>query len=259
MDALELIGRAPLDHASPTPLYRQLEQRLLQLIGTGELNEHAPLPTELELSQTFGLSRATVRRCYQDLVESGTVVRRRGQGTFVSDSHRHLDRILNFSTEEEEAGHVPTSKVLSFRRKQSRGGISRRLGVSDGTEVWEIRRVRLSDGRPRHLALSYVPVDLCPTLTRKDAESSLYARIAEETGALPVRSEEVYEAVLLDSAEARALDSRTGMPAMRILRTTYDSYGHAFEACILVSPGPISRFLVVTTADGASFSRIAAD
>lgn len=258
MNALETISQTPLDSESPTPLYEQLEQRLLQLIATGGLDAQTPLPTEIELCDTFGLSRATVRRCFQDLVGSGTVVRRRGKGTFVSPNqiHRGFDSILNFSTAEAERGHKPSSKVLSLHKTTSSGGISRCLGVPDGTDVWEIRRVRLSDGKPRHLATAFVPVELCPTLTRADVEKSLYARITEETGALPVRSEEVYEAVLLDKSEARALGSKPGQPAMRVLRTTFDSYGRCFEACVLVGPGPVNRFSVTTTAAGSTFHHI---
>ncbi|MEE1045055.1 MAG: GntR family transcriptional regulator [Olegusella sp.] len=258
MTALETIAQTPLDPESPTPLYQQLEQRLLQLIASGALDAQTPLPTEFELCRAFDLSRATVRRCFSDLVASGAVVRRRGKGTFVSPNriHRGFDGILNFSTEEAERGHTPSSKVLSLTKTTSNGGISRCLGVPDGTAVWEIRRVRLSDGKPRHLATAFVPVELCPELTRADVEKSLYARITEETGALPVRSEEVYEAVLLDKAEARALGSQPGQPAMRVLRTTFDSYGRCFEACVLVGPGSVNRFSVVTTAEGSVFHHI---
>ena len=82
MDALTAIAREPLDSTSDTPLYRQLEDRILQVIASRMLGENDPLPPELAIGSALGLSRATVRRCFEDLVEDGRVVRRRGRGTW---------------------------------------------------------------------------------------------------------------------------------------------------------------------------------
>ncbi|MDD3485329.1 MAG: GntR family transcriptional regulator, partial [Atopobiaceae bacterium] len=142
MDALSAITADPLDHASATPLYLQLEQRILQVIATGGLDETTPLPTDQELCQNLGLSRTTVRRCYQDLVDTGSVVRRRHEGTFVcpTSTRQNLGMLLNFSAEMAREGKEATSEVLGLRRRASDRGISKRLQVPDGTEVWEIRR-----------------------------------------------------------------------------------------------------------------------
>lgn len=261
MDALPAIAQAPLDEASELPLYRQLYQRITQFIASGSLDATTPLPTEKQLCEAFGLSRATVRRCFQDLVDEGRVVRRRGQGTFVSPGAGAASALghgdtLSFSAEMRKAGRTPSSRVLGLRRRQATKGISRRLDIPDGTPVWEVRRLRLADDQPMQLAVAYVPEELCPELTKADLESSLYALIAEKSDRLPGRAEETYEAVCLDASEAKALGVRPGTAAMRVLRTTYDTSGRPFEASVLIAPGDRDRLVVSLSPTGTELRRV---
>jgi len=67
------------------PLYRQLAAKLRR-----EIREHhtqgARLPTDADLCTQNGVSRITVRRAMEILVQEGLVERRRGRGTFVKPS-----------------------------------------------------------------------------------------------------------------------------------------------------------------------------
>jgi GntR family transcriptional regulator len=51
-----------IDPTSPVPKYFQLRGILLELIDDSELPVDAPIPSERELCQRFGLSRMTVRQ-----------------------------------------------------------------------------------------------------------------------------------------------------------------------------------------------------
>ncbi|MCI1666405.1 MAG: GntR family transcriptional regulator [Atopobiaceae bacterium] len=252
MDAIAAITDRPLDHGSDEPLYLQLERRILQVIATGGLDEKTPLPTEQQLCDALDVSRTTVRRCYQDLTETGSVTRRRREGTFVSPSstRQNLGMLLNFSAEMTREGKEPSSKLMGLRKRTSSKGISRRLQVPDGTEVWEIKRLRLGNGIPMRLETAFVPCSLCPTLSERDLRKSLYARITEESGALPARAEEAYEAVCLDKKEADALDEKPGSPAFRVLRTSYDTLKRPFETSVLVEPADRNHLLVTLDTEG---------
>lgn len=258
MDALSALAREPLDANSNVPLYQQLKARILQLIATRAFDEKTPLPTEQDIAAALGLARGTVRRCFQDLVDEGSVVRKRGQGTFVSwNGGTHtLGTAFNFTAEIQALGMTPSSRVLSLRQREARAGISRRLNIPDGTEVWEIRRVRLADEKPMQYVTAYVPCDVCPTLAMADLEWSLYALVANMSGRMPARAEESYEAVNLDATEARALDVAPGTAALRVLRTTYDQHGLPFEASVIVLRADRNRFLLTLDANGTTFSKI---
>lgn len=258
MDTLSTLSREPLDPDSPTPLYQQLKERILQLIATRAFDEETPLPKEQDIAQVLNLSRGTVRRCFQDLVDEGTVVRRRGRGTFVAwpgDAHT-LETAFNFTGEIAALGMTPSSRVLSLRQQEARSGVSKRLGVADGTKVWEIRRIRLADDKPMQYVTAYVPCKICPNLSRKALESSLYTLIAEASGRMPARAEEVYEAINLDAIEARGLGLEPGTAALRVLRTTFDQHGRPFEASVIVLRADHNRFRVVLDTAGMTFSKI---
>src|SRR5690606_23841351 len=73
----------PLDRTSPVPLYFQLAQELERRIREGELPPGTRLENEILLADRLGLSRPTLRRAIEYLVDQGLLVRKRGVGTQV--------------------------------------------------------------------------------------------------------------------------------------------------------------------------------
>ena len=148
MNTLDVIASQPLNTESEHPLYRQLQERIVQLIATGFLSEGTALPTEQSLCESFGLSRATVRKCFEGLVKSGRVIRKRGKGTFVSKGNDRpgLDTALNFSAEMAGFGKTPSSHVVSFQQVEAPNWVSELLELQESNAVWQIERVRLADG-----------------------------------------------------------------------------------------------------------------
>ena len=259
MGALETIAGEPLDHLSSKPLYQQLKERILQVIAAHAIDAETPLPGEMELCEALGLSRATVRRCFQDLVNEKRVVRKRGQGTFIKEqtSGPYADIALNFSARMRESGKVPSSRILSFKRIGASAGVAASLRIEPGTEVWEIRRLRLADGSPMECNFVYIPCELCPDLTRADLEHSLYAYMARTAHVLPASFDAYYEAINLDKREAHLLEQPTGKSALRILRTTLDAHGDPFEVAVVISCDGHAKLHVQIGAEGTSFSAIA--
>ena len=60
-----------LNNTIATPLYKQLEEKLQHEIETGERPAGSRLPTENELSETYHVSRVTVRKALAGLSELG--------------------------------------------------------------------------------------------------------------------------------------------------------------------------------------------
>src|ERR1700743_2648653 len=72
-----------VDRNSPVPLYFQVAQHLEHLIESGEMPTGTRLENEIDLADQLGLSRPTMRRAIQYLVDRGLLVRKRGVGTQV--------------------------------------------------------------------------------------------------------------------------------------------------------------------------------
>lgn len=79
-----------LDRDSPVPLYDQLASLLRTEIEAGRLTGR--VPSEPSLVQTFGLSRGTVGRAVQILVDAGLVTYSQGRGAFVVPPERRMPR-----------------------------------------------------------------------------------------------------------------------------------------------------------------------
>ena len=79
-----------LNNTIATPLYKQLEEKLQHEIETGERPAGSRLPTENELSETYHVSRVTVRKALAGLSELGYLDRKSGKGTFVAEKFLFL-------------------------------------------------------------------------------------------------------------------------------------------------------------------------
>lgn len=66
-----------LDPQSIVPLYKQLKDLLLQEIKEGIYKANQKIPTELELSEKYQISRMTVRKALAELVEEGVLAKNR--------------------------------------------------------------------------------------------------------------------------------------------------------------------------------------
>lgn len=70
-----------LDRDSNTPLYKQVEQIIKQLLDTAPYNSGEYLPGENELIEQLGVARHTVRHALKELTDKGLIIRERGKGT----------------------------------------------------------------------------------------------------------------------------------------------------------------------------------
>ncbi len=67
--------------------HHQLREFLARSITSGQFADGSMLPPEVELARRLGISRGTVRKAFEMLVEEGLCTRRRGLGTFISTGY----------------------------------------------------------------------------------------------------------------------------------------------------------------------------
>lgn len=83
------------------PIYRQLRDRLLEMILEGVYNDGDALPSVRQVSSELRINPITVSKAYQTLVEDELVEKRRGLGMYVTEGARRKlatierDRFLN--------------------------------------------------------------------------------------------------------------------------------------------------------------------
>ena len=67
------------------PIYRQLRDRVVDMILDGVLRDGDALPSVRNVAAEYRLNPLTVLKGYQELVDEGLVEKKRGRGMFVND------------------------------------------------------------------------------------------------------------------------------------------------------------------------------
>jgi len=72
------------------PIYRQLRDRVVDLILDGVLSEGDPLPSVRNVAADYRLNPITVLKSYQQLVDEQLVEKKRGLGMYIKPGARNL-------------------------------------------------------------------------------------------------------------------------------------------------------------------------
>jgi GntR family transcriptional regulator len=208
------------------PRYFTIEQSLRARIAT--LDADAPLPSDAQLCEEFGVSRMTARGAVQRLVQEGLVYRVPGRGTFVAPAraNRTASHILSFSDEMRRRGRRPRSRVVERGRRAATSDEERRLATR---EVFVLRRVREADGEPVALETAVFPADRVQAVLDGDLESvSVFATLAA-AGLVPTAGRAAIGAEAATADDAKLLGVKKGEPLLVERRLILDQDGAPLE------------------------------
>ena len=227
--AITGVPRFAIDRNSPVPLYFQVAQHLEDSIHTGAIPTGTLFQNEVDLAASLGLSRPTMRRAMQHLVDKGLVVRRRGIGTrVVQPKLRRPLELTSLYDDLTRAGRKPTTEILSFESVEAADDVAERLEVSEGTTVLELVRLRRADGEPIAKLTNYLPERIA-TFDKDDlVEHGLYELIRRQ-GVTLHSATQTLGARTATAAEARLLGEPRGGALVTAQRVTYDDHGIAVE------------------------------
>jgi GntR family transcriptional regulator len=218
-----------LDRSGPVPLYFQVATRLERAITDGALPAGARLENEVALGQRLGLSRPTVRRAIQDLVDKGLLVRRRGIGTQVV--HGQVSRKVDLTSLYEDlavGNQKPETRVLQRELVPADARIAAELLITTGAPVLHIRRLRLADSTPVAILENFLPEEFSDITEAELATYGLYQVMRGRGTTMSVAKQRI-GARRAVADEAEFLDIEKGGPVLTTDRTVYDNSGHAIE------------------------------
>ena len=218
-----------LDRSGPVPLYYQISSRLEQAIRDQTLPAGSRLENEVALASRLGLSRPTIRRAIQDLVDQGLLVRRRGLGTTVANRkvHRKFE-LTSLYDDLVKSGQTPRTEVRLLEVRRAPDHVAEALGVPAGLDVTWIERLRHAGGEPLAIMHNAVPLDLLPLCAEDLVRCGLY-ELLRAAGHVPRMASQTVGAKSATAAEARLLGDSRGAPMLTMVRTAWDASGRAVE------------------------------
>lgn len=211
-----------LSRRSPIPLYYQVETALRDEVAAGRYPTGAPLPTEDLLVRRFDVSRITVRRALERLVQEGLIYRVPGRGTFVNSLRsiefriqRNPADLMGFEDDIRRGGFVPETRVLRHDWVRPPADVAEALGIAAGTEVlWLFRRGTVG-GQPLWIEDRYIVRTWASRLRPRDlAVPSLLATLARAQGFTVDRARVRIAARGASRDEGRLLALRVGAPVL---------------------------------------------
>lgn len=215
---------------APGPLYRRVSDQLMAAVSDGRLKPGEALAGEHALCEQFGVSRITVRRALDDLVQRGVLERRRGVGTFVSEGNRGawlakltgvLEDVLTPSDHVIVGEHMaePPADVLGFAR------------LPAGTRLKAYEATNRVAGAPLVHISYYFPPEVARHLSAKAlaGPSHVVNAVERALGCQVDFAEQVVEAAIASKAVGQALGIAVGAPVLRAIRVYYDTTGRLIE------------------------------
>lgn len=220
-----------LDTASIIPLYKQLKELILGEIKDGKLKVNQKIPTELELSERFQISRMTVRKALAELVDEGVLAKKQGKGTFVQEEKivEDLSSPNSFTNLCKRNGKEPGGRTLKSVLQTARSRDQKLLHLKEDEQVIRIERVRTADNVPVMLENLYFPGHLKDILVENLNDTSLYQILREKYGLHSGNSVMEISVCEATTEEASVLEIRTGKPCLLMEEVVYDQYGDALH------------------------------
>lgn len=166
-----------LDRSQSTPLWSQLEADLRARLEAGEFAD--AFPTDLELTEAYGVSRHTVREAIRHLNKTGVLKRERGRGTVVNraEFEQSLGTLYSLFQSVESAGVEQTSEVLRCEVVNDSVAATH-LGVDESVELVLLERLRLAGGSPLAVDRAWLRREVAEPLLDVDwSRTALYREL----------------------------------------------------------------------------------
>ena len=239
-----------IDRNSHEPSYAQLVRIVQEQIATGRLRPGDQLPSESRLCQHHAVSRMTVRRAINILVEQGLVVSRQGQGTFIKPMQFwaatfSLGQLQNLLADERGM----RIKILEASINSAGGKVTRKMGIEKGRRMLFIRRLILSHDRPIMYHREYIIYDPLRPIVESQLEVTSLRGLFEAAGnSFIKRSLLSVEATVLKDEEAQLLQAPVATAAFCLEHIFYDFEDRPVSWGWFICPGANLRFTTVVGA-----------
>jgi GntR family transcriptional regulator len=207
------------------PLYQRLRDEIVGKITTGEWRPDQPIPTEAELTKTYGIAVGTVRKAVDVLVTEGLLKRVQGRGTFVRRPSFNglLFRFFRYQSGEGEC-KIPEGRVLGRTLETPPPHVASALELSAKAKTIRLERLRLID---HHVVLTeeiWLPKSRFAALLKIEPagfDDLLYPFYESRCGQIVASAKEILTVESANAKVAQALGIEPGRPAVVIERLAF--------------------------------------
>jgi len=188
-----------INHDSPIPLHLQVEELLRKLLSSSEYRDGALLPKEVELSNSLGVSRNTIRQATNKLEVEGLLIRKKGVGSRAAGKkplYTGLDHWYSFTNEMKERGIEVFNLSLSVKWVQADKKLANFFNIEVGRKV--LKLTKLKGTKDAAQPIVYFESYFHPRIgvhEEDDFDMPLYTMLERKYGVVVVKSSENISAI----------------------------------------------------------------
>jgi GntR family transcriptional regulator len=243
---------SPRSSAAPrnaTPRYLMVADALIAGIESGKYGVGDMLPPEIEIAETYGVSRYTVREAIRRLTEMGLITRRAGIGTTVKSAATQSRYTATISDIADLVHYTKETqlKILSEDWVKIEGELETVLKEARGQRWLRFSTLRYPDGGKE--PISYTEILVHPAYERireriHEPGATVYRLIEDLHGEKISEVRQEIGCVAITKKVGALLDARPGSPGLHVLRY-YLGKGDALMS-LSINIYPQSRFKLST-------------
>ncbi|MCK1985614.1 MULTISPECIES: GntR family transcriptional regulator [Peribacillus] len=214
--------------------YRMVVEQMEKEIVEGKYTLETKLPTEEELMKKFDVSRNTIRKAINILVEQGYIYQVQGSGIFLREfsrpgciSMRDMSGLTKVFPNDEMK-----SKVLKLELIEADEKLAKQMKCQVKTKIYNLKRVRYLNGEPIVIEESFFNKDIIPIINNEIANGSIYEYIVEDLKLNIGFADKIISCEKLNDDDAKLLDLQPGDPTLIVESTVFLKAGAVFDLSI---------------------------
>jgi len=177
---------------NPKTLPTQMADDLRNRLAKREWRQGDQLPTEADLVNEYGVSRASVRQALKTLENRGLIITKHGRGSFVADDamiRAGMQELTSITSSIAEMGHVPGMIYHHRIIRPARATEREMFDLTPSDEVLDIQRKILADNITVAYSYDILPRWAFPrNFEPEQLTGSVFAYLAAHNGPTPVRA-----------------------------------------------------------------------
>lgn len=214
--------------------YKDIAEDIRTKIRNGEYTFGQKLPYEYVLCMSYHCNKETMKKALDILVKEGLIIRRRGAGTFVKDyspdDNENFQNVFSRTLLEKNDGkNKVENQVIEFEVLPADEFLAHKLQITVGDFIYHIIVLRILNGLPYLLDISYLPLSVIPNLKLDNIKDSIYSYI-ENTLKLKIQSTHLnISSTLSTPLEQEYLGLTDKEPYIQEEQISYLTNGQIFE------------------------------
>jgi GntR family transcriptional regulator len=198
-------------------LYENISELIESMILESSYKIGDKIPGDYDLMKKFNVSRETVRRAVNLLVENDMLVRNVGKGTFVKRTKKtnFIEEKISFDSELKKLGYSSKTKIIFFEKQKNN------LDIFKSEYVYKIHRLRYANEIPFAFEESFIPADIVGDINKDDIKESMHKFLSKEKNIVYKKMHQEIKPVIIDGEISKYLNVQKvpGLELSRLIMT----------------------------------------